>query len=335
MLRFLVKRLFYGIFVILGVSILIFVLAHVIPVDPARLALGERASQEAVEVLRTEMHLNDPLYIQYYYWLSNFTKGNLGISLNTQRPVLMDVKEFLPATAELIIITGILSVTFSFILGLLSASYKGKWVDSTIRVATYIGISVPSFVWALFFLFFFGNIWTVLPVIGRLSGNIVPPTRVTGMYTFDFLIAGNFIGALDAFFHAFLPSLALALGHIFQEARILRSSLLDNLSKEFIAVSIGYGIPQSKIMYKYLFKPSVIPWITVAGLDFAQILGNAFLVETIFNWPGLSRYSLSAMLRVDLNSISTVIIIICLIFLIVNTIVDLVVAMLNPQVRLG
>ena len=335
MFRFLAKRLIYSIFVILGVSILIFLLARIVPGDPARLALGEMASQKAVEALRTEMHLNDPLYTQYYYWFLDLTKGDLGISLNTQRPVLTDVKEFLPATLELVFVAGILHVIFSFALGLLAAMYKDAWVDSTIRMLSYIFISVPSFVWALFFLVIFGSIWTVLPVLNRLSGNIVPPTRVTGMYILDFLIAGNFIGVLDAFSHVFLPSLALALAHIFQGARILRSSLVDNLDKEYIAVFTGYGISHSKIMYKYLFKPSAIPWVTVVGLDFSITLGNAFLVETIFNWPGLSRYGLFAMLQKDLNAMSVVIIIIGLIFLMVNIIVDLLIAALDPQIRLG
>jgi len=335
MLRFLGKRLLYSIFVVLGVSILIFVIARVIPGNPARLALGERASLEAVEALSEQMHLNEPLYVQYYYWVSDLIKGSLGTSFSTQRPVVTDIKEFFPVTLELVIVAGILQIIFAFILGLMSANYKDKWIDSSIRVMSYIGISVPAFVWAVLFILFFGHIWTVLPVINRLSGGMAPPARVTGMYIFDYLIAGNFAGALDAFAHIFLPSLALAIGHIFQEARILRSSIVDNMGKEFIAVSTGYGIPSNRIMYKYLLKPSAISVVTIAGLDFASTMGNAFLVETIFNWPGLSRYGLVAMLNNDLNSISAVVIIIGLTFTIINIIVDVVIAALDPRVRLG
>jgi len=335
MLRFLTKRLLYSIFVAIGISIMIFILARVVPGDPARLALGDRASQEAVEALRNEMHLNEPIYIQYYYWFSDILKGNLGTSLNTQRPIILDVKDFLPASLELLIINGLIQLFFSFVLGLTSAMYQNRWPDNTLRLFSYVGISVPAFVWALLFLLFFGHIWTVIPVIGRLSSRLDPPSRVTGLYIFDFLVVGNFVGAWDAFSHAFLPSLALALGHIFQEARILRSSLIDNMNKEFIAVTTSFGIPQSKIMYKYLFKPSAIPWVTVAGLDFAITLGNAFLVETIFNWPGFSRYGFFAMLQKDLNAISVVILIIGFLFLIVNIIVDLIIAALDPRVRLG
>lgn len=335
MFRYFVKRIFYGIFVILGLSIIIFVLARIVPGDPARFALGDRASQEAVDNLRTEMHLDEPVFLQYYYWFSDLLKGDLGISFNTKRRVVMDVKQFLPATLEILVVSLILKLIFAFIFGILSVKYKDKWGDDTVRVISYIGISVPAFVWAGLFLLFFGFIWPVLPVFGRLSKDIVPPTRVTGIYIFDYLIVGNFAGALNAISHVFLPALSLSIGHIFQEARILRSSLIDNMSKEYITVALGYGIPQNRILTKYLLKPSAIPWITVAGLDFAATMGNAFLVESIFNWPGLSRYGLNAMLNKDLNSISAVILVIGLIFLLTNIFVDLTIAALNPQVRLG
>lgn len=335
MFRFLVRRLFYSIFAILGISILIFVLARIVPGDPARLALGEMASQKAVEDLRIKMNLYEPLYIQYYYWFSDILKGDLGISLNTRRPVITDIKQFLPATLELVIIVGILQLIFAFILGLLSAMYKDTWVDNTIRLISYVAISVPSFVWAVLFIFFFGYIWTVLPVVNRLSADIVSPTRITGMYIFDFLIVGNFVGAFNAFYHALLPSLALAMGNVWQEARILRSSLVDNMGKEFITVSKSFGIPKYKIMYKYLLKPSAIPLVTIFGLDFGATMARAFIVETIFNWPGLSRYILTAMLAKDLNAISAGILIIGFIYLMANIIVDLVNGAIDPQVRLG
>ena len=335
MLRFLGKRLFHSIFVIIGISILIFVIARVIPGNPARLALGERASAEAVEALSEHMHLNEPLYIQYYYWASDLLKGSLGTSFSTQRPVVTDIKEYLPATLELVIFAGIFQLIFAFLLGLLSAKHKDRLIDSIIRVMAYVGISVPSFVWAVLFILFFGHIWTVLPVFHRVSGGMIPPTRITGMYVFDYLLTGNITGALNAFSHLFLPSMALAIGHIFQEARILRSSIIDNMSKEFISVTTGFGIPNSKIMYKYLLKPSAISVVTVAGLDFASTMGNAFLVETVFNWPGLSRYGMVAMLNNDLNAISAVVIIIGLTYMVLNIIVDIAIAALDPRVRLG
>lgn len=335
MTRFLIKRLFFSIFVLLGISILIFALVRVIPGDPARMALGDHATAEAVEQLREEMHLNDPMHIQYYYWISGVFKGNFGASLTTGRPVSADVADFLPATLELVIIAGILQLIFAFALGIISATFRDTWIDGCIRVMSYICISVPGFVWAVLFLLFFGFIWQVIPVINRLSNGMVPPNTVTGMYAFDYLLEGNLAGAWDAFLHMFLPALSLAIGHIFQESRILRSSLIDNMNKEFISVTTGYGIPRSKVISKYLLKPSAISMVTIAALDFSSTLGNAFLVETVFNWPGISRYCLTAMMNKDLNAVSVVIIIIGLVFLIANIVVDLVIAALDPRVRLG
>lgn len=335
MVKFLVKRLILSIFVLFGISVLIFCLARIIPGDPARLALGERASDEAVAELREAMHLDAPIYEQYYYWLKDVLKGDFGLSLNTQRDVSLDVQQFLPATLELVIVAGIISIAMAFVFGLLSSKYKDSWIDGTIRVFSYIGISVPAFVWAILFLLFFGYVWDILPVFNRLSAGIPEPNRITGMYILDFCLQGNLRGALDALAHVFLPALALAVGHIFQEARILRSSLIDNMEKEFISVTTGYGIPKRKIMSSYLLKPSAISVTTVAGLDFANTLGNAFLVETIFNWPGISRYCLNAMMTKDLNAISAVVLIIGIIYMIVNIIVDIVIAALDPRVRLG
>ncbi|HYE81083.1 MAG TPA: ABC transporter permease [Clostridia bacterium] len=335
MLKFITKRLFQGLFVIIGISILIFVLSRIVPGDPARMSLGPRAPQFAVDELRREMYLDKSLPVQYYYWFSGVIKGDFGKSINTKRPVATDVKEFLPATLELALFSGLLLVVFSILFGLLATRYRDTWVDGAIRIMSYTGIAIPSFVLAVLLLLLFGYIWPIVPVIGRLSSGIVAPERVTGMMVIDSLIAGNFGAAVDAIKHMLLPAIALAMGPMFQEARLLRSSLTDNSGKEYISVVTGYGIPKGKILRKYLLKPSFIPVITVMGLDFASLMGNAFLVERVFNWPGLSKYGINAMLNKDLNAISAVIIIIGIIFLIVNIGVDLIIAYLDPRIRLG
>ncbi len=335
MLRFLARRLLQGIFVIFGLSIFIFVISRVIPGDPARLSLGPRATEAAVEELRNEMHLNESLPQQYKYWLTGALQGDFGKSVNTKRAVVDDVKEFLPATIELILVSGIILVIFSVILGVLAARYKDKWIDTVIRFSAYIGIAVPSFVMAIILLLLFGLVWQVVPVLDRLSPYIIPPPKVTGLILLDSLLIGDFIAFWDAFQHIILPAVALALGGLLQEARLLRSSMSDNMKKEYIAVEKGYGIPKNVIMRKYLFKPSFIPVVSVMGLDLAALMGNAFLVEKIFNWPGLSRYGINAMMTKDLNAISAVIIIIGLIYLVVNIVVDIVIAALDPRIRLG
>jgi len=332
---FLFKRLILSIFVIFGLSILIFIIARIVPGDPALMALGPRAPKEVVERLRQEMYLDKPLPEQYFYWIKGVFSGDFGRSLVTKRAVSEDIKEFLPATLELAIFAGILMVVFAIILGSSSARYKNTWVDNLIRTLSYFGVAIPAFVAAIIFMLLFGYYWPILPVLGRLSPGIIPPARVTGLLTLDSLIQGNFVVFWDAFKHLILPSVALSLGALFQEARITRSSMLDNMRKDFLSAEIGYGIPERVIMYKYLLKPSLIPTVSLMGLDFASLFGNAFLVETIFNWPGISRYGITGMLNKDLNVISTVIIIFGVIFVVVNIFVDIIVAFLDPRVRLS
>lgn len=335
MYRYIVNRLFQGIFVLIGISILIFVLSRIVPGDPARMALGPRAPQFAVDELRREMNLDKPLPVQYYYWFTGVLKGDFGKSLNTKRPVAEDIKEFFPATFELILFSGIFFIVFAVIFGLLSAKYRDTWIDNVVRGFSYAGIAIPAFVLAVLLMLLFGYVWQILPVVGRLSDGINPPHRVTGMMVIDCLISGNFTALGDALKHLLLPAIALGVGPLFQESRILRSALVDNMGKEYISVVTGYGIPRDKVLKKYLLKPSLIPVVSVMGLDFAALMGNAFLVEGIFNWPGLSRYGMNAMLTKDLNAISAVIVIVGLVFLIVNIIVDIIIASLDPRIRLG
>ncbi len=335
MLKFLGRRLLQGVFVILGLSILIFVISRIIPGDPARMALGPRATEEAVEQLREEMHLNDSIPKQYVFWLQGAVRGDFGRSVNTKRDVSEDIKDFLPATIELVLFSGFLLVTVSIFLGLLAARYKDSWVDTIIRFTAYIGIAIPSFVMAIILLLIFGLVLQAIPVLGRLSSGITKPPNVTGLIMLDSLIAGDFKTFWNALQHILLPGIALALGGLMQEARILRASIADNMTKEYISVVKGFGLPKGLIMRKYLFKPSFIPVVSVMGLDLAALMGNAFLVERIFNWPGISRYGLNAMLTKDLNAISAVILIIGVIFLAVNIIVDIIIAALDPRIRLG
>jgi peptide/nickel transport system permease protein len=190
-------------------------------------------------------------------------------------------------------------------------------------------------VFAILFLLLFGYVLNLLPTMGRLSHGITPPPTITGMIVIDGLITGNFAAALDALKHLILPGVALALGGLSQEARITRSSMSDNLQKDYIAAEKSQGIPERIIMLKYLLKPSLIPTVSILGLDFAALLANAFLVELIFNWPGMSRYGINAMLSKDLNAIIAVIMVLGLVFVAVNIIVDLIVSYLDPRIRLG
>jgi peptide/nickel transport system permease protein len=334
LLPFLARRAFHSIFVLLGLSIVIFAIARIMPGDPARAAVGARAPQWVVDNLREQMHLNDPLYVQYGYWLRDALQGEFGISLVTRRGVADDIKEFFPASLELVLFSGLITAGAGIGLGTLSARHKDKWIDNVVRVLSYMGVVTPSFVFAILFVLLFGLILHWLPTIGRLSEGVRKPPTITDLMTIDSLLTGRIGTFFDALQHLILPSLALAMGSMSQEARITRSSMADNLTKDYIASARALGVPERTVMGRFLLKPSLIPTVSIMGLDIAATLSNAFIVELIFNWPGLSRYGMNAILSKDLNAISAVILVLGMFFILTNTIVDVIVARLDPRIGL-
>ncbi len=335
MTKFLVRRIIYSIFVLLGLSIVIFIIARIMPGDPARVALGARAPQWVVDRLREHMHLNDSIIVQYGYWLRDAIHGDFGLSLVTQRPVTTDIIEFFPASLELVLFAGVLSAVGGIGLGIISARYKDTWIDNVVRLFSYAGIVTPSFVFAIFFVLIFGWILKWLPIIGRVGEQVAMPPTITGLVTVDALLAGQFQTFIDAWKHLLLPALALAMGSMAQEARITRSTMADNLSKDYIASARALGVSERDVMNRFLLKPSLIPTVSILGLDIAATFSIAFLVELIFNWPGIARYGMQAMLHKDLNAISAVILVLGAVFIVVNIIVDIIVVWLDPRIRLG
>lgn len=328
------KRIGTYLLVLLGLSILVFIIGRVIPGDPARQALGPRAPEEVVQALRVEMHLDKPFVTQYVLWLKGALRMDLGKSLMTRRPVIADIKEFLPATLEIVSISALFMVLGGILLGILSTKYADSWLDGVIRVISYLGIVSPAFVWAIIFILIFGYMLPLFPTTGRLGLSIISPPTVTGMYTIDFLLNGDIVGFKDALSHLLLPAIALMLGGLAQAARITRSSMTENSTKDYILAEKAYGIPERTILLTYLLKPSLIPTVSVLSLDIAALFGNAFLVEQLFNYPGLSRYGMQAMLNKDLNAMSAVVMILGIVFITVNILSDIVVAYLDPRVRL-
>ena len=334
LLPFVSRRLFHAIFVLLGLSVVIFLIARVMPGDPARVAVGARAEDWVVDNLREQMHLNDPLPVQYAYWLADAVQGDFGISLVTRRGVAEDIKEFFPASLELALFSLAITAGLGIGLGALSAHHKDKLVDNVVRIISYMGVVTPSFVFAILFLLLFGFVLDLFPTIGRLSEGTTRPPTVTGFMTIDTLLAGDIPAFFDSVHHLILPAMALAMGSMAQEARITRASMSENLSKDYIAAGRAFGVPESKVTRSFLLKPSLIATISILGLDFAAGLSNAFLVELIFVWPGLSRYGMNAILRKDLNAISAVILVLGVVFIVVNIIVDVIVGRLDPRIGL-
>ncbi len=324
----------YSILVLVGLSVLIFIIARILPGDPARLALGPFASQEMVARLRHQMGMDQPLHLQYVAYVRGIFRGDLGLSFQTRRSVSLDIAHYLPATLELVLVAIIWVLIIGVPFGVLAGRYKDSWLDNISRVVAFVGVAVPPFVVGLIGQLIFSYGLGILPTTGRLSLlTPMPPTR-TGLLILDSLIAGNFSAFGDALIHILLPSLAIAMTGIGQITRLTRGSVSDVLGKDYIEAARAFGIPNRYVTFKYMLKPSFIPPLTVLGLTFASELGNAFLVEQVFSWPGMARYGIQAILRKDFNAIMGVVLIIGLAFVAVNFVVDVLAGYVDPRIRI-
>jgi peptide/nickel transport system permease protein len=332
-IRFILIRLAYAILVLLGLSMLVFVIARVMPGDPARMALGFSAPEAALERYRAANHLDEPIPVQYYVWLTDAFQGRLGDSILTRRDVIYDIKQFLPATLELAAVAGVFMAVLGNVLGMIAARWKDTWIDNVVRGFTYVGVVAPTFVFAIFFILVFAYWLHLMPTFGRLSEGFPAPAARTGLLTVDSLLAGDVGAFLDAAKHLLLPALALSMPGMAQQARITRSSILDNQNKDYVAAQRSLGVSERVILSRFLLKPSLIPSISILGLDFAAGVSGAFVIELVFNWPGLSRYGMNAMLNKDLNAIVGVVLVYGVMFMTANLAVDIVTAQLDPRIK--
>ena len=332
--QYFIRRTFISVIVFFGVSIVIFCLARLIPGDPARIALGPFATKEMVEQLRETLHLNESIFIQYKIFITNLFQGDLGISTYTKRPVLVDIISYFPATFELVLMSVTLMILIGMPLGILSGKYKDTFIDHIARIFSLLGVVTPSFLWAIILMLFFAFLIPIFPVAERMDEALDPPKIVTGLLLIDSLLEGNFKVFRDAFSHLILPGLAIAMPAIGNVARLTRTNLSDIYDKQYIEFARSYSYSEFKIATKYALKPASIPTVTIIGLDFALMLGNAFLVETVFVWPGMAKYGVEVILAKDLNGIVATALIITTFYLVINMIVDFVVLILNPRISL-
>ena len=328
------KQLLWSLLVLFGLSIVIFTIARGIPGDPARLALGPRASQEQVSALREKLGLDRPVIEQYGGFISGLALGDLGQSLLTGRPVSEDIRDTFPATFELVLATITIAFVFGVPLGVAASRWKDKWPDNVLRLIAVFSAVMPSFLLALLLQILAGYVLHILPTTGRLPPNMSFVADLTGLLTIDALIRGRFDVFLEALRHLLLPSLALAAGALGQIARITRSSMIDVSSQDYIEASRAYGVPESVRVLKYMLRPCLVAPLTILGLEFASLIGNAFVVELIFLWPGMAAYGIRTILQKDLNAVMGVVMVSGVFFVMVNLIIDVLVGIVDPRARL-
>lgn len=335
LLKYIVRRLFFLVFLVIGVSLIVFVISHTVPSDPVLANLSQRNmdNKEMVAAYKAKWGLDKPLYQQYLIYLGALLRGDLGISIRTQRPVAMDLGQYFPATIELALFAMLLAVVFGVSLGVLSAIKRNTGADRLIRGVSVLGASVPSFWLALMVLLLFYVVLGIAPGPGRLSTRFSAPHAVTGLFVLDSLLAGDLETALDALSHLVLPGIVLAAFTMGLITRTTRSSLLEVLSMDYIRTARAKGLADDKVITKHALGNALIPVVTVIGLGFGNLLGGMVLVETIFAWPGIGRYAYQAARNLDFPAIIGVSILIAINYVIINLLVDILYGVLDPRVR--
>lgn len=328
-----IRRLFMMILVLVGISLITFSLSRVIPTDAARLIAGPRASAEGLATVRHEYGLDLPLWQQYGRYMSGLLKLDFGKSFSSLRPVATDVKDFLPATAELALSALIFAMIGGVSIGVLSAVYQNSWIDQLFRLIAISGLSLPAFWLALLAQLLFYQRLGWVPFGGRLNDGLVAPHTVTGLLTIDSILAGNWDVFRDASLHLLMPALVLGLEPLAVLARIMRTSMLEVMREQYIIVARAKGLIQRLVIWKHAFRNALIPVVTMTGLQIGYLLGGSILVETVFAWPGIGRYSARAIVSSDYNSIMGVTLIIAMIYLVTNFVTDLVYTRLDPRIK--
>jgi len=333
MKNFLIRRLSLLVFVLVGVSVVTFFISHVVPADPARLAAGPHASADQVHQLRQKLGLDRSLPEQYWMYMSGLLRGDFGYSLFSRRPVAEDLKAYFPATLELAVAAMLICLIVGIPLGVLSAVHKDRLLDHLGRVVCIGGVGIPIFWLALLFQLFFYRWLDVLPTGGRIDPGLSPPQTITGLYTFDSLITGNWPVLRSSLSYLILPAITLAFASLAWVARVTRISMLETLGQDYIRTARGKGMPERTVVYAHALRNALIPTVTLVGLQTGALLAGAFLVEIIFSWPGIGFYTVNAIMAMDFNAIMSTTLLVAVVYTITNLVVDIVYVALDPRIN--
>jgi len=335
-LKYITRRLIFLVFLMVGVSLLVFLIANLVPSDPvvANLSARNLNDEEMVAAYKAKWGLDQPLYKQYLIYLNNLLHGDMGVSIRTSRPVLEDLKLYYPATIELACVGILFAVVFGMLFGVLSAIKRNTIVDQILRGVSVFGVSIPAFWLALLMLFLFYLTLGIAPGPGRVSAGFSAPACGMNLYLIGYMVDGNWPAFRDALSHLILPGLCLGLFTMGLITRTTRSSLLEVLSMDYIRTARAKGLVEKKVIVKHALGNALIPVITVIGVGFGNLLGGMVFVESIFAWPGIGQYAYKAAQNLDFPAIVGTSLLIALNYVVLNLIIDLLYGVLDPRVRL-
>jgi len=331
-LKYIIKRLFYVVTTLFGVSIITFFILRVIPGNPIVMMLPPQATQEDIIRLKIQYGLAEPIPVQYGIWLKNVARGDFGVSIHMKQDVMELILQRLPATLELALAATAIAVILGIFVGTLSIMKKDTLVDRLGSLLAVLGLSIPDFLWGLLFVMFLGVFLNILPISGRIASTYTLET-VTGFFLIDSLLKLDFKAFYSSIKHLVLPALSLALPLTAIVIRVIKSSLLEVVKEDYILLARVKGLSERVVIFLHALRNALIPTTTIVGVQFGFLMGGTVLVEIIYSWPGLGKLAVTAIITRDLHLIQGVVLILALIFVFVNLIVDLLYTVMNPKIR--
>ena len=336
--KYILRRALFGIFVLLSVMTITFVLSHSLGGDPIYAWIGKAAGMhpELAQAYIKKYHLNDPVYVQYYYYLTNLFQGNLGYSPSRNfLPVSTVIAQTLPYTLQIALFAIVASLILGVLLGVVSARYNHTPIDDAIRAIYLTGYASPPFFIALVLLIVFTFSLNLLPSGGAYDPSLTSPTWITGIPMLDSLLEGNLAYFTSSLQHVILPSAALALVTFGIVTRVLRSSLLDIMHANYIRTARAKGLDENTVFYKHGLRHALIPVVSLSSLVVTWLITGTIFVENVFSYPGMGRYVVQALNGQDYPGILGTTIVFALVIVAANLVADILYAVVDPQVRLG
>jgi peptide/nickel transport system permease protein len=330
--NYILRRILNVIIILLILSVFIFLMIRLIPGDPARVLAGEHASEKAIEALRHQLGLDKPIFIQFFSWFGRVIRGDFGDSIFTHQPILQDLLYRFPNTFELAIFAMIFATLIGVFAGIISAVKRYSIFDYASMMVALVGVSMPVFWLGIMLILIFGVKLDLLPTGGRLSVYL-HITPITHFYLLDSLLQLNFAAFFDLLKHLILPAIALGTIPMAFIARITRSSMLNVMNQDYIRTAKSKGLKTSTVIMKHALKNALIPILTASGTEFALLMGGAILTETIFSWPGIGTYVVLAVQSRDYPAVQGSVLFIALVVALINLIVDILYAYVDPRIH--
>ncbi len=326
------KRLLGAIPSVIGVIIVTFLLTRALPGDPAAFFAGPAATAEAISEVRVTLGLDQPLLAQFFIYIGELVRGDLGVSLTTGQTVVYDLTTRLPASLELTLAGLVFAIALALPLGILAATRPNSWVDHGVRLLATAGVSLPTFFTGLFLVYVLYYQLGIAPApLGRLDLLHSAPPQITGLYLIDSLLAGDLELFGVAAAQLFLPTVTLGLFALAPLARVTRASMLGMLSSDFIRTARASGLPPRQVLFGYAFRNAMLPVITTLGVVFSFLLGANILVEKVFAWPGIGSYAVEALVASDYAPIQGFILTMALLYVVLNLLIDLLYVVIDPR----